>query len=132
MWRMSGPRQLLANNRAWRDQMERERPGFFRSLIDQQRPHFLWIGCADSRVPANQITGLEPGQVFVHRNVANLVVHSDLNCLSVIDFAVLRSSGCDRNSSTTAVELYARITLPSAVQFAATRPPTRDGELGWL
>ena len=85
---MSGIEQLLANNRAWRDQMEREKPGFFRGLIDQQRPRFLWIGCADSRVPANQITGLEPGQVFVHRNVANLVVHSDLNCLSVLDFAV--------------------------------------------
>ncbi|HEX6810656.1 MAG TPA: carbonic anhydrase [Planctomycetota bacterium] len=85
---MSGSEQLLINNRAWRDQMERERPGFFRSLNEQQRPRYLWIGCADSRVPANQITGLEPGQVFVHRNVANLVVHSDLNCLSVLDFAV--------------------------------------------
>ncbi len=80
--------QLLANNRAWRDQTERERPGFFRSLANQQNPRFLWIGCADSRVPANQITGLDPGEVFVHRNVANLVVHSDLNCLSVLDYAV--------------------------------------------
>ena len=69
--------QLLANNRAWRDQTERDRPGFFQSLSNQQEPRFLWIGCADSRVPANQIIGLEPGQVFVHRNVANLVVHSD-------------------------------------------------------
>jgi carbonic anhydrase len=85
---MTGTEQLLANNRAWRDQMERERPGFFRSLAAQQRPRYLWIGCADSRVPANQITGLDPGQVFVHRNVANLVVHSDLNCISVLDFAV--------------------------------------------
>jgi len=80
--------QLLANNRAWRDQMERERPDFFQSLATQQKPRFLWVGCADSRVPANQIIGLEPGQVFVHRNVANLVVHSDLNCLAVLDYAV--------------------------------------------
>lgn len=85
---MTGLDQLLANNRAWRDQMERERPGFFHALAEQQRPHYLWIGCADSRVPANQIIGLDPGQVFVHRNVANLVVHSDLNCLAVLDFAV--------------------------------------------
>jgi carbonic anhydrase len=85
---MSGIERLLANNRAWRDQMERARPGFFRSLAEQQRPRFLWIGCADSRVPANEIIGLPPGQVFVHRNVANLVVHSDLNCLAVLDFAV--------------------------------------------
>jgi carbonic anhydrase len=80
--------QLLANNRTWRDQTERDRPGFFQSLSNQQEPRFLWIGCADSRVPANQIIGLEPGQVFVHRNVANLVVHSDLNCLAVLDYAV--------------------------------------------
>jgi len=68
--------------------MERERPGFFSNLSGQQTPKYLWIGCSDSRVPANQITGLEPGEVFVHRNVANLVVHSDLNALSVIQFAV--------------------------------------------
>jgi carbonic anhydrase len=68
--------------------MERERPGFFESLASQQKPRYLWIGCADSRVPANEIIGLPPGEVFVHRNVANLVVHSDLNCLSVLDFAV--------------------------------------------
>ncbi len=80
--------QLLANNRAWRDRMERERPDFFQSLATQQKPRFLWVGCADSRVPANQIIGLEPGMVFVHRNVANLVVHSDLNCLAVLDYAV--------------------------------------------
>ncbi|MBM4061391.1 MAG: carbonic anhydrase [Planctomycetes bacterium] len=85
---MNGTDQLLANNRAWRDRMERERPDFFRSLALQQNPRFLWIGCADSRVPANQITGLDPGQVFVHRNVANLVVHTDLNCLAVLDYAV--------------------------------------------
>ena len=79
---------LLENNRAWAARMERERPGFFRSLVSQQKPRYLWIGCADSRVPANEIIGLPPGEVFVHRNVANLVVHSDLNCLSVLDFAV--------------------------------------------
>jgi carbonic anhydrase len=67
--------------------MERERPGFFSGLIQQQRPRYLWIGCSDSRVPANQITGLEPGEVFVHRNVANVVVPTDLNCLSTIQFA---------------------------------------------
>ena len=68
--------------------MERERPGFFTRLVEQQTPKYMWIGCSDSRVPANQITGLEPGEVFVHRNVANVVVHSDLNALSAIQFAV--------------------------------------------
>ena len=70
--------------------MEAERPGFFTSLVKQQTPKYMWIGCSDSRVPANQITGLEPGEVFVHRNVANIVVHSDLNALSAIQFAVER------------------------------------------
>jgi carbonic anhydrase len=79
---------LLDNNQAWAAQMEREQPGFFGQLKDQQTPKYLWIGCSDSRVPANQITGLAPGEVFVHRNVANLVPHSDLNALSVIQFAV--------------------------------------------
>ena len=68
--------------------MEAERPGFFTSLVKQQTPKYMWIGCSDSRVPANQITGLEPGEVFVHRNVANVVVPTDLNCLSTIQFAV--------------------------------------------
>jgi carbonic anhydrase len=68
--------------------MERTRPGFFTSLVKQQKPKFMWIGCSDSRVPANQITGLDPGEVFVHRNVANVVVHSDLNALSTVQFAV--------------------------------------------
>jgi carbonic anhydrase len=68
--------------------MERTRPGFFSGLTQQQKPRFMWIGCADSRVPANQLTGLDPGEVFVHRNVANVVVHSDLNALSTIQFAV--------------------------------------------
>jgi carbonic anhydrase len=88
MRRMSELDHLLSNNRAWAAAMEAKRPGFFRSLAQQQRPRYLWIGCSDSRVPANEIIGLPPGEVFVHRNVANLVVHSDLNCLSVIDFAV--------------------------------------------
>ena len=82
------PEQLLANNRAWATQVERDAPGFFRRLTTQQRPQYLWIGCSDSRVPANQITGLPPGEVFVHRNVANVVLHTDLNCLSVVEFAV--------------------------------------------
>ena len=81
---------LFAHNRAWAAQMEAERPGFFTSLVQQQTPKYMWIGCSDSRVPANQITGLEPGEVFVHRNVANVVVHSDLNALSTIQFAVER------------------------------------------
>ena len=68
--------------------MEAERPGFFRALVDQQTPRFMWIGCSDSRVPANQIIGLESGEIFVHRNVANVVVPTDLNCLSALQFAV--------------------------------------------
>ena len=79
---------LFTHNRAWAAQMERDRPGFFTSLKSQQNPKYMWIGCSDSRVPANQITGLEPGEVFVHRNVANVVVPTDLNCLSTIQFAV--------------------------------------------
>ena len=79
---------LFKHNRAWAAEMEATRPGFFTSLVKQQTPKYMWIGCSDSRVPANQITGLEPGEVFVHRNVANIVVHSDLNALSAIQFAV--------------------------------------------
>jgi carbonic anhydrase len=79
---------LIDNNRAWAASMEREHPGFFKTLSAQQSPEYLWIGCSDSRVPANQVTGLAPGEVFVHRNIANVVVHSDLNALSVIQFAV--------------------------------------------
>jgi carbonic anhydrase len=80
--------RLLANNREWADAVTREDPGFFARLSCQQAPKYLWIGCADSRVPANQITGLAPGEVFVHRNVANVVSHGDLNCLATIQFAV--------------------------------------------
>lgn len=79
---------LLANNRGWAAAQTADDPDFFARLADQQRPQYLWIGCADSRVPANEIIGLPPGGVFVHRNVANLVVHTDLNCLSVIQYAV--------------------------------------------
>ena len=79
---------LLDNNRDWAARMELQRPGFFSKLAHQQSPKYLWIGCSDSRVPANEITGLDPGEVFVHRNIANVVVHSDLNALSVIQFAV--------------------------------------------
>jgi carbonic anhydrase len=79
---------LFSHNRAWAAEMENTRPGFFSRLVKQQTPRFMWIGCSDSRVPANQITGLEPGEVFVHRNVANIIVHSDLNALSTVQFAV--------------------------------------------
>jgi carbonic anhydrase len=85
---MPNIQDLFTHNRAWAAEMERTRPGFFSSLTKQQKPKFMWIGCSDSRVPANQITGLEPGEVFVHRNVANVVVHSDLNALSTVQFAV--------------------------------------------
>ena len=79
---------LLNNNRRWAAATEQREPGFFTRLAKQQSPKYMWIGCADSRVPANEITGLDPGEVFVHRNVANVVVHSDLNALSTIQFAV--------------------------------------------
>ncbi|MDR1855167.1 MAG: carbonic anhydrase, partial [Azoarcus sp.] len=80
--------QLFANNRAWSQHMQADDPTYFLRLVGQQSPEYLWIGCSDSRVPANQIIGLDPGEVFVHRNVANLVVHTDLNALSVIQYAV--------------------------------------------
>ena len=79
---------LFANNRNWVQSVRERDPGFFTRLAQQQNPRYMWIGCADSRVPANEITGLDPGGVFVHRNVANVVVHSDLNALSTIQFAV--------------------------------------------
>jgi carbonic anhydrase len=80
--------QLFRNNREWAQRTVEESPGFFERLSAQQSPEFLWIGCSDSRVPANEIVGLLPGELFVHRNVANLVVHTDLNCLSVLQYAV--------------------------------------------
>ncbi len=79
---------LFENNKAWASQIRRRDPDFFQKLSQQQSPNYLWIGCSDSRVPANEIVGLLPGELFVHRNVANLVVHTDLNCLSVMQFAV--------------------------------------------
>jgi carbonic anhydrase len=79
---------LFENNRIWADGIIAREPGFFGNLVNQQAPEHLWIGCSDSRVPANQIVGLQPGELFVHRNVANVVVHSDLNCLSVLQYAV--------------------------------------------
>jgi carbonic anhydrase len=88
MTRVTSLQDLFEHNRAWAAQMEQTRPGFFTALTKQQSPKYMWIGCSDSRVPANQITGLEPGEVFVHRNVANVVVPTDLNCLSTIQFAV--------------------------------------------
>jgi carbonic anhydrase len=81
-------KHLFENNRAWADQMTQRDPHFFPTLAAQQNPQYLWIGCADSRVPANEIIGLLPGEVFVHRNIANAVIHTDLNCLSVIQYAV--------------------------------------------
>ena len=85
---MSSLNQLFDNNRAWAAEMTRQDADFFKRLSAQQAPRYLWIGCSDSRVPANQIAGLLPGDMFVHRNVANVVVHADLNCLSAIQFAV--------------------------------------------
>lgn len=89
---MAGPMKslphLFENNRRWSSSIVQADPEFFRRLSRQQTPDFLWIGCSDSRVPANEIVGLRPGELFVHRNVANLVIHSDMNCLSVIQYAV--------------------------------------------
>lgn len=79
---------LFEHNRSWAADMVAQKPNFFTDLLSQQSPRYMWIGCSDSRVPANQITGLAPGEVFVHRNVANLVVPTDLNCLSTIQYAV--------------------------------------------
>ena len=80
--------QLFDNNRRWAETARHRDPRFFERLAAQQAPRFLWIGCSDSRVPANEVVGLDPGELFVHRNIANVVVHTDLNCLSVIQFAV--------------------------------------------
>ena len=85
---MAGPTDLLESNRRWSEAIRAQDPGFFERLSKQQTPKYLWIGCSDSRVPANQILGIDPGEVFVHRNISNLVLHSDMNCLSVMQFAV--------------------------------------------
>lgn len=79
---------LFDNNRAWSKRISEENPGFFEKLSKQQNPEYLWIGCSDSRVPSNQIVDLMPGEIFVHRNIANMVIHTDLNCLSVLQYAV--------------------------------------------
>ncbi len=79
--------ELFESNRDWADSARQREPGFFTRLLTQQTPQYMWIGCADSRVPANELVGLAPGELFVHRNVANVVVHSDLNCLSVVQYA---------------------------------------------
>lgn len=80
--------ELLSNNVKWSEQMTREDPEFFQRLVHAQSPEYLWIGCSDSRVPANEIVGLLPGEIFVHRNIANLVVHTDFNCMSVLEYSV--------------------------------------------
>lgn len=86
--RMADIQDLFVQNRKWSAEIHRQEPEFFETLSKQQSPRYLWIGCSDSRVPANEIVGLLPGELFVHRNVANLVVHTDLNCLSVLQYAV--------------------------------------------
>lgn len=85
---MSALTHLFENNRAWAASIKAREPDFFAQLAQQQSPEYLWIGCSDSRVPANQISGLMPGEIFVHRNIGNVVVHTDFNCLSVVEFAV--------------------------------------------
>ncbi|MBL4609073.1 carbonate dehydratase [Halopseudomonas sp.] len=85
---MNNLQQLFVNNREWSESIKQQDPEFFTKLARQQAPEYLWIGCADSRVPANEIVGLLPGELFVHRNIANVVLHTDLNCLSVMQFAV--------------------------------------------
>jgi len=85
---MSTIEHLFEKNRQWADKVNKEDPTFFKSLSEQQSPKYLWIGCSDSRVPANELLGMQPGEVFVHRNIANQVIYTDLNCLSVIQFAV--------------------------------------------
>lgn len=85
---MKSIEQLLANNKSWAQKCLKENPHYFQDLLKIQKPQYLWIGCSDARVPANTIVGLNPGEVFVHRNVGNQIIHSDLNCLSVIQFAV--------------------------------------------
>jgi len=81
-------KNLFENNRKWAEEVKKSDPDFFLNLSKQQNPEYLWVGCSDSRVPANEIVGMLPGEVFVHRNIANLVIHTDLNCLSVIQYAV--------------------------------------------
>lgn len=81
-------KDFFHNNKKWAEQIKKDHPDFFYNLSKQQQPNYLWIGCSDSRVPANEIVGMMPGEIFVHRNIANMVIHTDLNCLSVIQYAV--------------------------------------------
>ena len=85
---MKDLKDLLENNRVWAESIKAQDPEFFQKLAQQQNPRYVWIGCSDSRVPSTQLVGLPPGEMFVHRNVANVVVHTDVNCLSVLQFAV--------------------------------------------
>lgn len=85
---MASLSHLFENNKTWAEQIKQEQPDFFDNLSQQQSPEYLWIGCSDSRVPANELLGMLPGEIFVHRNIANQVIHTDLNCLSVIQYAV--------------------------------------------
>jgi len=85
---MKSIKKLFENNRKWSEDITKKNPDFFPTLSKQQAPKYLWIGCADSRVPANEVVGLLPGELFVHRNVANVVIHTDLNCLSVMQYAI--------------------------------------------
>src|SRR5436853_614460 len=110
--------RLFANNRAWAEQMARREPDFFARLAGQQAPQYLWIGCSDSRVPANQIVCLLPGEMFVHRNVANVVVHTDLNCLSALQFSVM---GCC--AILACASLPNGSSLPATRRHALARPP---------
>ncbi|MCP4993064.1 MAG: carbonic anhydrase, partial [Gammaproteobacteria bacterium] len=80
--------RLFDNNSAWAEEIKKQDPRFFNKLSEQQSPEYLWIGCSDSRVPANEIVGMLPGELFVHRNIANMVIHTDLNCLSVVQYAI--------------------------------------------
>lgn len=85
---MNSHEKLLKNNKQWANELVEEKPDFFKKLSSLQNPEFLWIGCSDSRVPADQITGTMPGEIFVHRNISNMVIHTDVNLLSVLDFAI--------------------------------------------
>ena len=129
--------ELFERNRRWAESIERRTPGFFTRLLEQQAPQYLWMGCADSRVPANELIGLLPGEVFVHRNIANVVVHADLNCLSVIQFAVdvlkvrhIIVVGHSRCGGVTAA-LEGRARRPGR-QLAASRPGRARPAPGWL
>ena len=115
---MNDLRDLLENNRRWAAGMESRAPGFFAGLAALQSPRYLWIGCSDSRVPANEIVGLPPGELFVHRNVANIVMHNDFSCLSVLQYAVdVLGVGTSSCAGTTAA--------------AACRRPGSGGNSAW-